>query len=782
MRPRRSSARCCLPKPASRCLAGGIFALCLILSVPVLAESTLPEPTGQAQILEEVVVTAQRRREYLMNVPLAVTALSGEYLDDLGALDLAYLGQVTPNTTIEVARGTNNAIAAYIRGIGQQDHIAGFETGVGLYVDDVLYNRPQLALLDIFDVERIEVLRGPQGTLYGRNTVGGAIKYVTRRLGAEPELRLRSRIGNYQMRDVILSASLPVGETFRIGGSFASFNLDGFGENLYLTDQKNYEKDVQAARLTAEWNPSESWFVRLSGDWIQDDSELRRGHRTRVGRLSGAPVLGDVYDTRAGNTTPPSEADASGVSLLTQWQANEALQFRAILASRHDENWKPVDLDGLPTIDADVSLWDQNRQKTAEFQGLFTGDRVSAVVGVFALDASANTVQSVVLGTTGELIGRPGVGNELRSFVDTRNWAIFADATMDFSERWSGSLGARYTHDERTSMVRRKGTIGGVTPFFGGTGVSVSTPSDFVGSAVFEKVTPRAVIQHMPREDHQLYLSYSEGFKGGGFDPRGYSSLTPDFDNDGVISAAEVHDYMLFEPEEVDSLEFGWKANFFGGRANSRLAVFSADYTDVQIPGSVAVDDNGDGVADTWVGKTSNAASAPIDGLEWEGQAVVGKGLAGSNDRLELSWAIGYIDARFERWVDEDGNEVAEFRVVPNTPKWMAAITANYELMVKWFGQAGRLSVIPTFSWRDDHFQFEEPIPEFDQAGYALWDLGIIWSPLDDRWRIGVFGKNLTDERYKVAGLDIPLGREDNYTVYYGNPRQYWLDLQYRFN
>jgi iron complex outermembrane receptor protein len=758
------------------------LAFILGLSWPFTGVIADEHPAIESPLLEEVIVTAQRRPEPMMRVPMAVTALDGKLLDYLGALDLGYLGQITPNTTIEVARGTNNAIAAYIRGVGQQDHIAGFETGVGLYVDDVLYNRPQLALLDIYDVERIEVLRGPQGTLYGRNTVGGAIKYVTRRLAAEPELQLRSRIGNYDMRDVIVSANMPVGDSLRIGGSLASFNLDGFGENLYVPGQGNYEKDTQAARLTAEWEPSERWFVRLAGDWLQDDSSLRRGHRTRVGGFSGAPVLDNVYDSRSGNTNPPSEADSSGVSLLAEWQASDALEFRAILASRHDENWKPVDLDGLPTVDVDVSLWDHNRQQTGEFQALYTGNRVKAVAGLFALDASADTVQGVVLSTTGELIGRPGLGNELRSFVDTRNWAVFADASMDFSERWSGSLGARYTHDERTALVRRRVLAGGVSSFFGGTGVTVTTTSDFTGSEVFEKVTPRAVLQFRPAENQQVYLSYSEGFKGGGFDPRGLSTLTPDFDNDGVISPAEVHAYMRFEPEEVDSWELGWKATLFGGRANSRLALFSANYKDVQIPGSVGVDENGDGVYDTWVGKTSNAASAPIDGAEWEGQAVLGESLGVADDRLELSWAVGYMDARFEQWVDEDGNDVASERHVANTPEWMMAATANYSLPVRWFHSNGRFSVITTLSYRDKQYQFVYSVPEFDQPAYTLWDLSMIWTPQSERWQLALYGRNLTDERVRVAGLDIELGLEDNYTVYYGNPRQYWLDLQYRFN
>ena len=177
--------------------------------------------TSAFPLLEEVVVTAQRREQGLMKAPLAVTAFTGEELEGLGAIDISWLGQVTPNTSIEPARGTNNALAAYIRGVGQQDHIAGFEPGVGLYVDDVYFSRPQAALLDVYDVERIEILRGPQGTLYGRNTIGGAIKYITRRLQDTPEFKVRARAGSYGMHDAIVSGALPLGESVRVGGSLA---------------------------------------------------------------------------------------------------------------------------------------------------------------------------------------------------------------------------------------------------------------------------------------------------------------------------------------------------------------------------------------------------------------------------------------------------------------------------------------------------------------------------------------------------------------------------------
>src|SRR5210317_709954 len=172
-----------------RLFLGVAVALGTVVLMPATALAQVESAEIDNSTLEEVIVTATRREESLMEVPIAVTAISGEELSDFGMLDLTYIEQMSPNTTLKVSRGTNTTLTAFIRGVGQQDPVPGFESGVGIYLDDVYLNRPQAGVMDIYDVERIEVLRGPQGTLYGRNTIGGAIKYVTAPLPDEPHLR-----------------------------------------------------------------------------------------------------------------------------------------------------------------------------------------------------------------------------------------------------------------------------------------------------------------------------------------------------------------------------------------------------------------------------------------------------------------------------------------------------------------------------------------------------------------------------------------------------------------
>ena len=231
-----------------------------LISAPVLAQND----ASASQTQDVITVTARRREETIQDVPMSVTAISGDVLEDMGAIDITAVADSAPNVTLEVSRGTNSTLSAFIRGVGQQDPVAGFEAGVGIYVDDIYLNRPQAAVLDIYDVDRIEVLRGPQGTLYGRNTIGGAVKYVTRRLDADdPTLNARVNVGSHGQFDQIVSGSLPVSDTFRIGAAVANLQRDGFGTNLN-TGADNANKDVLGSRVSAEWEPADNLFFSLA--------------------------------------------------------------------------------------------------------------------------------------------------------------------------------------------------------------------------------------------------------------------------------------------------------------------------------------------------------------------------------------------------------------------------------------------------------------------------------------------------------------------------------------
>jgi iron complex outermembrane recepter protein len=765
----------------------------------------------------EIIVTARRRAESLQDVPIAVTAYSGEALERQGAIDLTDLSDTTPNVTIETSRGSNTTLTAFIRGVGQQDPVAGFEAGVGLYLDDVFLNRPQAAVLDIYDVERIEVLRGPQGTLYGRNTIGGAIKYVTRRLSEDPEVRARANFGTYQQGDLILSASTPLGDAIRVGASGARLHRGGFGENL-TNGLDNYNRDVWAARGTVEIEPSSAFFVRVSGDYSKDNSNPRGGHRLITSVLSKSPILDDVYDTRGGLVLPNQEVEAYGGAIRAELKLSDALTLRNIAAYRKDRTATPIDFDALPAADVDVPAIYRNKQFSNELQLLYEGERLQGVAGLYYLDANANNLFDVILGTTGALIGVPGFTASTFGNVDTKTWAAFGDFTFRFTDQFSVSVGGRYTNDKREAQVIRKNLRGGASPELGGAGVAIATTSNFAGEKTFKQFTPRVSVSFEPNADNTFYATYSKGFKGGGFDPRGLSTQAGDLNGNGTIEANEIFEYFLFDPETVNSYELGYKASLFDRRLRFALAGFYADYKDVQVPGSVGCTVGG---VQTFCGVTTNAGAATFKGIEAEVNATLFRSASGA--RFNIGGTLGYIDAQYDEFITNVGAgfgdngatdqtkivprpvDVADFRRIQNTPKWTASTTLDASFPVS----DGDISASTTLSYRSKTNQFETPSPFLDQPGYALIDASLVWTSQDDRFTIGLHGKNLTDKQYITSGYQFlnvnpvtgapilslsrtaatfnqpgvapSLGREGVVTAFYGNPRQVFLSLGVKF-
>ncbi|MBS0505468.1 MAG: TonB-dependent receptor [Proteobacteria bacterium] len=808
-------------KVSTRALFNLGAAAIALTATPAFAQEAAPSaPQAESAANDfDIVVTARRREENLLDVPVAITAYSGDALARSGALDLTAISDTTPNVTFETSRGTNSTLTAFIRGVGQQDPVAGFEAGVGLYLDDVYLNRPQAAVLDIYDVERIEVLRGPQGTLYGRNTIGGAIKYVTKNLNPDDaELSLRANVGEYNQLDVVATGSLPLNDDLRIGASIARLGRDGFGKNL-TTGQENYNKDIWAARATVEAGSHDTVFFRLSGDYTHDTSNPRGGHRLIPGLLSGAPVLSDVYDSRGGLVTPHQDVKSYGVAGRLEWAATDNLTLKNILSWRKDRSATPIDFDALPAADVDVPAIYRNRQWSEEFQAVYEGDKIQGVVGAYYLDARASNIFDVILGTTGAALNLPGFTASTFGDVRTKTWAVFGDVTYNITDQFAVSVGGRYTSDKRHGVVIRKNLLGGASPALGGAGVQLGAlTSNFDGQKTFKEFTPRASITFKPSEDHTLYASYAKGFKGGGFDPRGLSTAAPDLDGNGVRSPAEIFDYFLFDPEKVDSYEIGYKASLFDNRLRFALAGFYADYKDVQVPGSAGAVING---VPTFVGVTTNAGKATMKGIEFETQATLARDFAASGDRLNLSGTLGYIDAQYDRFVtnvggfDANGNpaptqraqpvDVAKFRRIQNTPKWTTSGTLDYATPIG----SGLISASTTVSWKSKTFQFETPSPYLDQPGYALWDASLVWTSENQRYTIGLHAKNITNKHYIVSGYQfltvnpvtgVPvrsvtptspvfgqpgvapsLGLEGVVTTYYGNPRQIFASFGVKF-
>ncbi|WOK38151.1 TonB-dependent receptor [Sphingomonas sp. C3-2] len=731
--------------------------LALNLGVAITALSAAPafaqEPADTAveeAATGDIVVTARRREESLIDVPISVSALSGDALQSQGAVDITALQDKTPNLTLQIARGSNSTLIAFIRGVGQQDPLWGFEPGVGLYVDDVYVARPQGAVLDIFDVERVEVLRGPQGTLYGRNTIGGAIKYVTKRLGNDFTGKVRASYGSYDQIDLVGQVTVPLGDTLSIGGAIARYKRDGYGQNL-TTGADQYDKDVIAGRISAEFAPSDGVFFRLAADKTVDKSNARHG--TRLVGNGGLPAFEptrSVYDTRAG-IGDRNKVMTQGMSLTGEIDLNDTLTFKTITAYRDGHTDTLIDFDNTAGPVLDIPAWYDDRQFTQELQLLYSGERLQGVFGLYYLDGRASGAFDTVLGLANLTTLTAGS-------VKTKSYAAFADFNYDLTDQLKLSAGLRYTKDDKTGTVFRRNYTGIRSPEFGNANaVPGLIRTDYTNDRSFDQFTPRISLSYQPNDDLNLYASYGKGFKSGGFDMRGDAVLTPTTVNG-------------YKPETVDAYELGMKGAFLDRTLFLNIAGYYSDYKDQQV--TIQRPDVAGGIASF----VDNAGKAEIYGLEIETRIVPSR-------NFSVNASLGYTHADYKKFLTFIGGgttpvDVSDLRVFQNTPKWNANLSATWSDELA----GGTIDITPSISMRSDYHMFEIANPLLDQDGYALVDASASWTSGDDRFKLSVNMRNLFDKQYRVGGYNFPGALFGNSIIgYYGPPRTATFTAEYRF-
>lgn len=738
--------------PSVRTILNAGAAFGALAAMPALAQEAPAASAEEAAPAAEgeIVVTARRREESLIDVPISMSVVSGDSLVKSGAADITALQDKTPNLTLQIARGSNSTLIAFSRGVGQQDPLWGFEPGVALYIDDVYVARPQGAVLDIFDVERVEVLRGPQGTLYGRNTIGGAVKYVTRRLGHDYKASARVSYGSYNQVDLVGQVVVPVGDTLSLGAAVAQYWRDGFGTNL-TTGAEHYNKDVFAARLSAEFTPSDTIFIRVAGDRVLDRSNPRHG--TRLLPNGTDPIYaptGDVYDTRAG-IGDRNRVETRGLSVTGEVNLSDALTFKTITSWRDGSTDTVIDFDNtiLPTLDVPAEYSD--RQFTQELQLLYEGDRIQGVFGVYYLNGRASGAFDTVLGALNTTTLTAGE-------VFTKSYAAFGDFSFDVTDQFKISAGLRYTRDEKTGTVFRRNYTGIRSPRFGNAAaVPGLIRSDYTNSRDFEKLTPRVSLSYEPRQDLNFYASYGKGFKSGGFDMRGDAILTPTTVNG-------------YKPETIDSYELGMKGAFLDRTLFVNIAGFYSNYKDQQV--TIQVPALPSGIASF----VDNAGKGEIYGFEFEARVVPSR-------NLSASLVLGYTHADYKEFFTYIGGgttpvDVSDQRAFQNTPEWTAnaSVTWSEDLA------GGTIAFTPSVSLRSDTQMFELATPALDQDGYALVDASLNWTSAGGRYRIGVAARNLTDARYRVGGYNFPGALFGNSIIgYYGPPRTFTGTFEVKF-
>jgi len=724
------------------------------------------------QGVRTIIVTARKTSESLQTVPVAITAIDGRDLIENGINVLTEIQQFSPNTTLQSSRGTSSTLTAFIRGVGQEDPLWGYEPGVGIYIDDVYMARPQGAVLDLLDVERIEVLRGPQGSLYGKNTIGGAIRYITKKMSGDKEFRVSATVGDYSRSDLIVSGQVPlIEDKLYFGFAAASLNRDGYGEyitsDLANQDRDNYNKDVFAGRFTLEYSPSDELFVKFAYDKTTDDSNSKGGFRLLPSLLTDAPVPSSVYDSYTSLPTW-NKVETEGMSLTVEYDINEKWAFKSITASRESYSPTNIDFDNTSLRIFDVPAIYDDEQFSQEFQLNYQTDDLTFVSGLYYFDSESCGHFDAILEVLGNSIGFPGLTREVRGCVDAQSSAIYGQATYDFTDKLSMTLGARYTQEEKKAVVYNGLVFDTIYPYSGWVPGYVRDDATIDASIVevlndskdWNRFTPRIGMEYQQTEDVMWYASYSQGFKSGLFNPR--------------ATTAEP----AAEPEIVDSYEIGIRSDW-GDNLRVNTTLFLLDHKDRQfvtvLPGENPGDLNQ---------RLGNIGKSEATGAEIEINYV-------ATDNLNINIALGFIDSKFKEALSYNGidfDDISDRFAIINTPETTANIGFNYSFE----NRLGDFSFSGNYYYRSE-YDLSVLDNLLTQDGYGLANLSLNWFSDDGHWQAGLHAKNITDEEYLVGnytfvtidpdtGGYLPgLGGDNTLIGYYGDPRTISLTIAYEF-
>lgn len=704
----------------NRRLAAAAFAVCVPLGAQGQDEQT-------PVVLEAVTVTATKVGESdLMRTPLSVTAFNDAYLEDMVVANIRDLVLTTPG--LMISQNTDLA-QIYIRGVGSNNVFAGSDPSSTIHQDGVYLARPQNSFGNFLDVERIEVLRGPQGTLYGRNSVGGTINIISKRPSLTSlEALGRLTVGNENLwrAETYVNGAL----TDTVAGSLAlqRSQRDPYRQNVAPTGNDVDDEDVKSARAQLLWKATDSAEVLLRGDYYEDDTQLYGGNSPIVPPTSPAPlarsIVGDPGKV-ALNGPSRAQREAAGTSAEVNLVLSDRWTLKSLSAYRDNSYAAISDPDGTELDINRTLLTEDQKQYSQEFNLIGSYERLQWFLGAFYF---AEDVDSTI-----EVQARAAnLSTIFAPHLDTDTWAVFGQVEYGVTDRLSLTLGGRYT-DERKRWARPAGRF--VTDTSTRTLDLTLLPQ--IGD--YEEFTPRVGFEYAMTEESLLYGSVSRGFKSGGFN----------------ITSTRPGGY---DPETMLAYEVGWKSRF-GGRLQMSLSAFHYDYEDLQVQAFIVP-----GTADI-----TNAASAKINGSELEMLAQV-------TDGLRLGIGVAYLDATYDDYrsapigggltIDASGNRLN------NSPEWSANASAEY---VHALG-SGRLRVSAEYGWKSEVFFTTSNNPREHQDGYGVGNASIGYESGSERLEVSLWARNLADEAY-VTGA----GTIVNTTGRYGPPRTYGLAVTVRY-
>ncbi|MFT6888751.1 MAG: iron complex outermembrane receptor protein, partial [Halioglobus sp.] len=730
----------------------------------------------------------------LQDTPISIAAFTTQDLEARGIVDFSEIGEFTPNVVFDFTSaisGGNSAAIIMIRGVGTSDWALPVDPGVGLYLDGVYIARTVGQVMDTVDVERIEVLRGPQGTLFGRNTIGGAISVVTKKPTMDEVYgRVEVAVGSYDRQDLNGYINIPFSDTFAGSASVSSRKRDGYVKNIFPGAPDLGDNDDLSGRIALRWAPSDSFTFDLSADYsttdeapagnvlidaIEDPDSPIAGFTPLNNQLSGDPQCSDLNDPgRLNNTAcfnsqwaigpfrtnsshrsstpelqtderfgiavkPESSLDVWGISGTAEWDLTENLTFKSITAHRRVEDgfWSR---DSGHAGNQDIilvrttNLYEQE-QTTQEFQllGSAFDDRLSWVAGVYYLEEEGSHLDVVEL-VLNSVFDSGGT-------IDNTSTAVFTQGTFDVTDKFSITAGLRYTDEEKEFTPNSTVGLDEGNPEFGGAGLVTGLP-DCLDNPIPVPGNGACVLPNTPvnsdTSETEPYLNLSYRFTE---DLMAYVSYSEGFKG-GAFTQRVFPPALatpIAGPEFVEVYEAGFKSTWFDSRVRLNGAMFFNDYTDLQVNVNQETGTGGGTVIGT---VTANAAAAEIFGFELEMTAV-------PSEASLIQIGIGYLDAEYVE-LDESVDQLGlDFDLV-NAPEWNINIGGQYRFDLE---NAGNIVARVDYSYTSEVYNDSTNAEKLRQSSNSLVNAALTWTDREEQWSATLAGKNLTDETYLVTGF-----------------------------
>jgi len=729
--------------------------------------------------LEEITVTARRREETLQDTPIAVSAYTGERLEDMGITMVTRLQEMVPNLVFQNAP-TNSGIGTnaimFIRGVGQKDFAPTTDPGVGMYVDGVFLARTVGSVFDMIDLEQVEVLRGPQGTLYGRNTIGGAILITTKKPNEVFSGQADIKYGTDNRLNVRGAINVPLSENFFMRASAAIFQQDGYVTRPFDGLDLGNQDDMNG-RIAFRWLPGETVTVDFAAEYgsfetnghavvvtrIDKPNETPDSFVTGFNAFAGADANGlnpfncwvpgapdrcynndDIggKSINYGNGPNYSDIETHGETLTIEWQATDNITVKSITAFRGASGDFAIDGDGAVQIDgepwfgpggpvvnplaATYDTWEQDQfSQEINVGGSSFDGRLQWLAGIYYFEEDGENLNPVDFFP---------VSLQSGGYFDYTSEAIFAQVTYDITDRWSVTGGLRYTEDDRDYTPDQYFEELPLGPL----GFPCFDPSFHIPCEIGDRVVPHEVYNNSSEETTPListafdwtetlmtYVSYSEGYKNGGFTQRVFP---PEPSLPG------------FGPEFVKSYEFGFKSDVLEGAMRMNGAVFYMDYTDMQLL-----------VADpSRIGPyTTNAGDAVMKGAEFEVNWIPA-------DTWRIDASVGYLDPSYEEL--SPGAQAAGLTL--DTPFVLISDWNLSGTIQKTFALSNGSSLVPFINWsyrsgfytNGNGLPFRDHAPPLYQDGYHLLNASLRWNSADGKYYVTGGVDNITDEEYRIYG------------------------------